>query len=63
MKNTTSEDIRTGIMAHLVAYRESEEVEERESWDPEIAEVSRQQQDIGSNAFMEGLLAHRWEKL
>ena len=63
LKNTTSDEIREALMTHLVAYQEEEEVEERETWTPQLKEVSMEQQAVGENAFVEGLLAHGWEKL
>ena len=50
-------------MAHLVAYRDEEEVENREEWSQTLKEVSMDQQAVGENAFVEGLLTHGWERL
>ena len=63
LKHTTSDEIREAVMAHLVAYREEEEVEERDTWSQQLMDVSMDQQAVGENAFVEGLLVHGWEKL
>ena len=63
LKKTTSDELREALMAHLGAYREEEEVTERENWTQKVKEVSRDQKAVGENAFVEGLVVHGWEKI
>ena len=58
---TTSKDIREAIMAHLDAYREQSEVEHREGWEEEVMHASKEQERLGPNAFVEGLVISKWE--
>ena len=62
LKDTTSDAIRVAIMAHMDAYREDEEIEPDKEWKTEIEAASATQQEIGPNAFIEGLLAKEWEQ-
>ena len=63
LKQTTSDEIREAVMAHLLAYREEEDVEDRNYWSQKLKEVSRHQKEVGENAFVEGLLTHGWERI
>ena len=63
LKATTSQPIRLAIMAHLDAYRENEELVQDREWEEDILHASTRQQEIGENAFIEGLLTKEWENM
>ena len=48
-------------MVHLAANQDKERPEQDEEWGEETWEASMQQEEIGENTFMEGLLARKWE--
>ena len=62
LKDTTSSEIRSAIMAHLDAYREDEELDPDEEWGEATKQASASQGRLGPNAFVEGLLTQEWEK-
>ena len=60
---TTSSGIREAILAHLHAYREEEQVEEGDTWSPQLKQASMMQSALGACAFMEGCLCRHWEPI
>ena len=62
LKDTTSTEIWIAMMAHLDAYREDSEVQQDAEWDDKVLEASMEQEEIGPNAFTEGLIGKKWIK-
>jgi hypothetical protein len=63
LQETTSPGIKAAVMAHVMAYREGTEAETADNWTPELKETSETQIKIGPNAFFEGCITYKWEKI
>ena len=63
LSGTTSPGIKEAVLEHLRAYRETEDIREGENWSEELKTVSRAQEDIGPNAFMEGCITSKWKEI
>ena len=51
------------IMAHLDSNREQDKVQAPEELDIFVQAASNDQETLGPNAFVEGLLVHDWEEI
>ena len=63
LSKTTSTGIKEAVLEHLRAYRETEEIQEGENWTEDLRGVSRMQEEIGPNAFMEGCITKQWKEI
>ena len=63
LQSTTSPGIKDAVLEHIRAYRERDVVEEGENWSERLRMVSREQEEIGQNAFMEGCITRKWKEI
>ena len=58
---TTSNDLKQAILTHLRAYRDKEAAVTNVYWETDVQIASYAQQQLGYNAFAEGLIVHGWK--
>ena len=63
LNQTTSPGIKDAVLEHIRAYREEERIDEGDNWSDEVLRVSRIQEAIGPNAFVEGCFTDCWEEV
>ena len=63
LDGTTSPGIKAAVLAHVKAYRDEAEVDVAGNWSHELMDTSETQSRIGPNAFFEGCISHKWERI